>query len=86
MFHDHLDYFKNHLLEVGLTQNQATKALQNLTTVDLLHFITCEDPSWIEIHWITLILKSKLVTHYINFHTQCHANKTKNIQTLTYVS
>jgi hypothetical protein len=36
--------FKNHLLEVGLTQNQETMALQTLTTVDLLHFIMCEDP------------------------------------------
>ena len=26
--------FKNHLLEVGVAQNQETKALQNLTTVD----------------------------------------------------
>jgi hypothetical protein len=31
--------FKNHLLEVGLTQNQETMALQNLTTVDLLYYI-----------------------------------------------
>ena len=43
MFHDHLDYFQNHLLEVGLTQNQVTMPLQNLTIVDLLHFIMCED-------------------------------------------
>ena len=36
--------FKNHLLEVGLTQNQETMALQTLTTVDLFSFIVCEDP------------------------------------------
>jgi hypothetical protein len=36
--------FKNHLLEVGLTQNQETMAVRNLTTVDLLYFIMCEDP------------------------------------------
>ena len=30
-------------LEVGLTQNQETMALQNLTTTDLLRFIMCED-------------------------------------------
>jgi hypothetical protein len=30
-------------LEVGLTQNQETMALQNLTTIDLLCFIMCED-------------------------------------------
>jgi hypothetical protein len=35
--------FKNHLLEVGLTQNQETMALQTLTTVDLFYFIMCED-------------------------------------------
>jgi hypothetical protein len=36
--------FKNHLLEVGLTQNQETMALQMLTTVGLFYFIMCEDP------------------------------------------
>ena len=35
---------RNHLLEVGLTQNQETMALQTLTTVDLFYFIMCEDP------------------------------------------
>jgi hypothetical protein len=35
---------KNHLLEVGLTQNQETMALRMLTTVDLFYFIMCEDP------------------------------------------
>ena len=45
MFHGHLDYFqKNHLLEVGLTQNRETMALRTLTTVDLFYFIMCEDP------------------------------------------
>ena len=36
--------FKNHLLEVGLTQNWETTALQMLTTVDLIYFIMYEDP------------------------------------------
>jgi hypothetical protein len=31
--------FKNHLLEVGITQNLEFMTLQNLTTVDLLHYI-----------------------------------------------
>ena len=31
--------FKNHLLEVGLTQNQKITALRNLTIIDLLYFI-----------------------------------------------
>ena len=37
-------FSKNHLLEVSLTQNQETKALQTLPTVGLFHFIMCEDP------------------------------------------
>ena len=36
--------FKNHLLEVSLTQNRETMALQTLKTVDLFYFIVCEDP------------------------------------------
>ena len=43
-FYGHLDYFQNHLLEGGLTQNQETMALRNLTAVDLLHFIICRGP------------------------------------------
>ena len=35
---------KNHLLEVGLTQNQETIALRTLTTVDLFYFTMHEDP------------------------------------------
>ena len=34
---------RNHLMEVGLTQNRETMALQTLTTVDLFYFIICED-------------------------------------------
>ena len=30
---------------VGLTQNQETMILQNLTTVDLSYIIMCEDPA-----------------------------------------
>jgi hypothetical protein len=33
--------FKDHLLEVGLTQNWDTMALQALTTVNLFYFIIC---------------------------------------------
>ena len=35
---------KDHLLEVGLTQNWETMALQTLTPVDLFYFIMCMDP------------------------------------------
>ena len=33
-------FSKNQLLEVGLTQNQETRTLRNLTTVDLLYFLS----------------------------------------------
>ena len=36
--------FNNHLLEVGLTQNRETMALEMLTTFGLFYFIMCEDP------------------------------------------
>ena len=36
--------FKNHLLKVGLTQNQKTVALRTLTTSGLFYFTMCEDP------------------------------------------
>ena len=37
--------FKNHLLEVGPTQNHwETMALRTLTIVDLLYLIICKDP------------------------------------------
>ena len=36
--------FKNHLLEVGLTQNRETMVLQTLTTIDLIYFVMCEGP------------------------------------------
>ena len=35
--------FKNHELELGLTQNRETLALQTLRTADLSYFIMCED-------------------------------------------
>ena len=35
--------FKNHLLEVGLTQIQETMALRALTTIGLFYLIMCED-------------------------------------------
>jgi hypothetical protein len=35
---------KNHLLEVGLTQNRETMALRMLTIIGLVYYIMCEDP------------------------------------------
>ena len=55
--------FKSHLLEVGLTQNWETMALQSLTTVDLFYFIMCEDPHkkiFIEIEFD----RSHMTSHY----------------------
>ena len=52
--------FRNHLLEVDLTQNHETMALWNLTIVDLLCFVMCEDPAWIEIHWNCIRLRARL--------------------------
>ena len=43
MLHGYLDYFKNHLLEVGLTENRETMALQTLIIIDLFYFIMCEN-------------------------------------------
>jgi hypothetical protein len=38
-------FFKNHLLEVGLTRNRGeTMALRTLTTVDLFYVIMFEEP------------------------------------------
>ena len=36
--------FKNHLLEIELTQNWEIMALRTLTTVVLFYFIMCEGP------------------------------------------
>ena len=36
--------FKNHLLEVDLTQDRETMILRTITNVDLFKFIMCEDP------------------------------------------
>ena len=43
--------FKNHMLEVGLAQNQEIMALRTFTTVGLVYFNMCEDHEWIECHW-----------------------------------
>jgi hypothetical protein len=34
---------KNHFLEIGLTQNWEMMAFYMLTTVDVFHFMMCED-------------------------------------------
>jgi hypothetical protein len=58
--------FKNHHLEVGLTQNRETIALRALTTVGLFYFIHVWGPTWIEIHWNSIWLRaqSHMSSHY----------------------
>ena len=59
--------FKNHLLEVGLTQNRETMALRRLTTVGFTLFYHVWGPAWIEIHWnsIWLRVRSHMTSQYI---------------------
>ena len=58
--------FKNHLLEVGLTQNREIMALWKFATVDLLYFIMCEDPH--EYKLIEIALVESLVTYDFTLH------------------
>ena len=51
--------FKNHLLEVGLTQNWETMALRTLKTVDLLYLYHVWEPAWIETHWNNIWLRAR---------------------------
>ena len=43
MVHGHFDIFKNHLLELGLTQIRETMTLRMLTIVGLFYFIICSN-------------------------------------------
>ena len=43
--------FKHHFLEVDLTQNQETMALQTLTTIDLIYFIMVEEWPY-KLEWV----------------------------------
>ena len=58
--------FKNHLLEVGLTQNQETMALRTLTTVALFYSIMREDlHEWTSIKIaFRLKVRSRMTSHY----------------------
>jgi hypothetical protein len=50
--------FRNHLLEVGLTQNWETMALWTLIIVDLFYIYHVWGPTWIEIHWNSIWLRA----------------------------
>ena len=60
--------FKNHLLEVGLTENRETMGLRTLTSVDffILFWYHGWGPAWIEIHWNSIWLRalSHMASHY----------------------
>ena len=57
---------KNHLLEVGLTQNREITALRMLTTGDLFYFIMGKDPHEKKIHWNSIWWRagSHMTSHY----------------------
>jgi hypothetical protein len=52
--------FRNHLLEVGLTQNRETMALRNFTTIEIILFYHVWGLTWIEIHWNSIWLRAQL--------------------------
>ena len=59
--------FKNHLLEVGLTQNRRSWHFgRSQPVIYSILLIMCEDPAWIKIHWnsIWLRAKSHMSKHY----------------------
>jgi hypothetical protein len=58
--------FRNHLLEVGLTQNHETMALWMFTTVGLFYFYHVRGPAWIEICWHSIWLWARvhMTSHY----------------------
>ena len=57
---------KNHLLEVGLTQNQKTMALRSLITVNLFYFIHVWGSLWIESQWNSIgwRARSHMASHF----------------------
>ena len=58
--------FRNHLLEVSLTQNRETMALPTLITVGLFYLYHVWGPAWKEVHWnsIWLRARSHTTSHY----------------------
>ena len=57
---------KNPPLEVGLTQNQETKALRTFSSIDLFYSIMCEVLAWKEFHLISIWVRalSHMTSHY----------------------
>jgi hypothetical protein len=65
---------KNHLLEVGLTQNRKTMALQTLTTVKLFDFYHVWGPAWLEIYWNSIWLRVQ--SYDFTLHLRVHDHNT----------
>ena len=78
--------YKNHLLEVGLNQIWDTMALQNLTTVDLLYYIMCEDPAWIETHWNNIWFRAWSHTLYPPKYYACGNQSARGIKEVCSVN
>ena len=59
--------FKNHLSEVGLTQNRDTMVLWNARNRRFILFYHVLGPAWIKIHWNSIWLRaqSRMTSHYI---------------------
>ena len=66
--------FKNHVLEVGLTQNLETTALWTITIVGLFYFYHVWRPTWIEIHWNNIWLRAR--SHMTSQHLRAHDRTT----------
>ena len=58
--------FKNHLLDVGLTQSWETMALWMLTIINIYIFYHARGSTWIGIHWNNIWLKARshMTSHY----------------------
>ena len=62
--------FKNHLLEVGLTQDRKTMTLRTLAIIDFIFyflvFYYVWEPAWVETHWNSIWLRARslMASHY----------------------
>ena len=66
-------FSKNHLLDVGLTQNRETMALRMLSTVALYYFYRAWGLAWIEIHWNSIWLRALATYGFtLNFKVRDH--------------
>jgi hypothetical protein len=66
MFYGHLDYFQKPPLGGRPNTKPGDCGTPKSHNRDLLYFITCEDPTWLKIHWIIIWLRaqSHMASHY----------------------